>query len=345
MIKYLKLVHNWIGFVISIVMLIVLVTGVYLGGVDLLGRLDDKQQQYRPLTPAAKAQIVDEVFKRYPQASSVKLPTPQSPYIEAGSRKQSVYLTPELAEIGTQARGDNQLWRWLFFFHRNFQLDNPGKQVNAVSSTLAAVIMLVGFYLWWLVRKGFKWKHTLPKNSRTPALFKSHLQLGVICAVPMFIMAVTGAYITWGKWPDNEVKVAADAPVLGAPQDWQSQVLAAQKLWPDAELISVSKPRRPGDNDFIYRMSFNGDNPFALTQTDTIRVDLNSGQLQSAQTFADKGLMYQAKYSARFLHDGGRMPTWYLLVLVVSSILGTLLVAFGMTTFIRKELAPRFKRA
>ena len=43
----LKWFHNWVGFFISITMLLVLTTGVYLGGADMLKRLDDKGQQIR----------------------------------------------------------------------------------------------------------------------------------------------------------------------------------------------------------------------------------------------------------------------------------------------------------
>ena len=45
MVSTLKWFHNWVGFFISITMLIVLTTGVYLGSVDLLKRLDSKYQK------------------------------------------------------------------------------------------------------------------------------------------------------------------------------------------------------------------------------------------------------------------------------------------------------------
>ncbi|QFU22844.1 PepSY domain-containing protein [Shewanella eurypsychrophilus] len=341
MTKIFKLIHNWVGFFISLIMLVVLTTGIYLGSVDLLKRFDDKGQVFSALSNEQKAGIAAKALSNYPDATGVKLPTEMSPYVETYSRQQSTFLTTELEELGTQVKSDNEVWRFIFFFHRNFQLSDPGKHVNAISSILATVIMFIGLYLWWLIRRGFKWKHTIPKNSKNSALIKSHIQLGLIFSIPLLIMAISGAYITYGPrggatLDDNRAK-----PVMGQANDWQSQILAAQKLWPDAELVSVSKPRRPQPDSLIYSLNFNASNVFALQQADTIKIDFETGQLYSAITFAERGIKGQAIYSARFLHDGARMPTWYLLMLIISSIVGTAMVSFALLTFVRKEFIGR----
>ncbi|WP_394392909.1 PepSY-associated TM helix domain-containing protein [Shewanella woodyi] len=343
MTKLLKTLHNWIGFFISLIMLIVLTTGIYLGCADLFKRLDDKNQQYVSLTHEQKAEIVSQVLLSYPEMNGVKLPTEMSPYVEAYSREKSVFLTPELENIATQAKSKDSLQSWMFWFHRNFQLSDPGKHVNAVSAILATVIMFIGLYLWWLIRKGFRWKQTLPKNGKNSALIKSHIQLGLIFSIPLLVMSISGAYITYGSWGDSTLDDNREKPVLAKADNWQAQILAAQSLWPNSELVSVSKPRKAEATGYIYSLSFNGDNPLGLLQTDTIKIDLNTGRLESAQTFSDKGLAYQLKYSARFLHDGARMPTWYLILLIVSSIVGTLMVGFVLVTFTRKEIVGRIK--
>ncbi|WP_064791362.1 PepSY-associated TM helix domain-containing protein [Shewanella woodyi] len=343
MIKILKTLHNWIGFIISLVMLIVLTTGIYLGSVDLLKRLDDKNQQYQVLTHERKAEIASQVLASYPEVSGVKLPTEMLPYVEAYTRQKSIYLTSELDEIATQVKDKDSLQSWMFWFHRNFQLSDPGKHVNAVSAILATVIMFIGLYLWWLIRKGFRWKQTLPKNGKNSALIKSHIQLGLLFSIPLLVMSISGAYITYGSWGDSTLDDNREKPVLAQADNWQAQILAAQSLWPNSELVSVSKPRKAEATGYIYSLSFNGDNPLGLLQTDTIKIDLNTGRLESAQTFSDKGLAYQLKYSARFLHDGARMPTWYLLLLIISSIVGTLMVGFVLVTFTRKEIVGRIK--
>ncbi|MEC4724060.1 PepSY domain-containing protein [Shewanella sp. D64] len=343
MTKILKTLHNWIGFFISLIMLVVLTTGVYLGGVDLLKRWDSKGQVYTNLSHEQKAQIVAMALAKYPEASGVKLPTEMFPYVEASSREKSTYLTTGLEEIGSVAKSDNEVWRFIFFFHRNFQLSDPGKHVNAISAILATVIMFIGLYLWWLIRQGFRWKKTLPKNGKNSALIKSHIQLGLIFSIPLLIMSISGAYITYGSWGDSTLDDHRQQPILAQAGDWEAQIIAAQKIWPESELVSVSKPRKAEEGSYLYSLSFNGDNTLGLLQTDTIKIDLLTGKLDSAQTFSDKGLTYQLKYSARFLHDGTRMPTWYLLILIISSIVGTFMVAFVIVTFTRKELLGWFK--
>ncbi len=343
MTKLLKTLHNWLGFIISLIMLLVLTTGIYLGGADLFKRLDNKGQVYSELTHEQKAEIATKVLANYPDATGVKLPTEMTPYVDAYSREESIFLNSALKEIGSQVKSDNEVWRFIFFFHRNFQLSDPGKHANAISAILATVIIFIGLYLWWLIRRGFKWKHTLPKNGKNSALIKSHIQLGLIFSVPLLIMSISGAYITYGSWgsstlDDNRVK-----PSIAQADNLQAQIIAAQQMWPDSELVSVAKPRKPEEGSYIYSLSFNGENPLGLLQTDTINIDFYSGKLDSAQTFSDKGLAYQAKYSARFLHDGARMPTWYLLMLIISSIVGTFMVSFVLVTFARKEVIGRLK--
>jgi len=343
MTKLLKTLHNWLGFFISLIMLIVLTTGIYLGGADLFKRMDDKGQVYSALSHEDKAVIAANAMANYPDASGVKLPTEMHPYVDVYSRQQSVFLTPESDEIGTQVKSKDSLQSWMFWFHRNFQLSDPGKHANAISAIVATVIIFIGLYLWWLIRRGFKLKHTLPKNGKNSALIKSHIQLGLIFSVPLLIMSISGAYITYGAWGDSTLDDNRQKPTLAQAGDWKAQIVAAQKVWPNSELVSVSKPRKPEEGSYIYSLSFNGDNPLGLLQTDTINIDLYTGKLDSAQTFSDKGLAYQAKYSARFLHDGARMPTWYLLMLIISSVVGTLMVSFVLVTFVRKEVLGRMK--
>jgi len=341
MTKLLKTLHNWLGFFISLIMLIVLTTGIYLGGADLFKRMDDKGQVYSALSHEDKALISANAMANYPDASGVKLPTQMHPFVDVYSRQQSVFLTPESDEISTQVKSKDSLQSWMFWFHRNFQLSDPGKHANAISAIVATVIIFIGLYLWWLIRRGFKWKHTLPKNGKNSALIKSHIQLGLIFSVPLLIMSISGAYITYGAWGDSTLDENRQKPTLAQAGDWEAQILAAQKIWPNSELVSVSKPRKPEEGSYIYALSFNGDNAIGLMQTDTIKIDLHTGKLDSAQTFSDKGLAYQAKYSARFLHDGARMPTWYLLMLIISSVVGTFMVSFVMVTFVRKEILGR----
>jgi len=343
MTKILKTLHNWVGFFISLIMLIVLTTGIYLGGTDLLKRMDDKGQVYSALSHEEKAVIAADVLANYPEASGVKLPTEMAPYVEAYSRQESTYLTTDLEELSHQVKSKDSLQSWMFWFHRNFHLSDPGKHANAISAILATVIIFIGLYLWWLIRRGFKWKHTLPKNGKNSALIKSHIQLGLIFSIPLLIMSISGAYITYGARGDSTLDDNRQKPTLAQGDDWKAQIVAAQKIWPESELVSVSKPRKPEEGSYIYSLSFNGNNALGLMQTDTIKIDLHTGKLDSAQTFSDKGLAYQAKYSARFLHDGARMPTWYLLMLIISSVVGTLMVSFVLVTFVRKEVLGRMK--
>ncbi len=352
MTKYLKLIHNWLGFACTLIMIICLATGIYLGGVDLLKRMDNKEQSYTPLSVAQKAEVSQQLFSQYPTLRSIDFPTSMHPFITARAKQETYYFDSELNIIEQSENTRSALFTWMMKLHRQLLLDEPGKLANGAFSLVSAIIILIGFYLWWLIRKSWKFNKTLPKNSKNTSLIKSHIQLGVIFSIPLFIMALSGFYITYGSWGDRSAaKAPATTQLLGTQNNWQSQVLAAQQLWPNAELQNVAKPRPPRgkaaqqksnqaskNKDLVYTLSFNDSASSWLFKTDSIKVNLQKAQLIEQQTFSDKGIHYQLKYLARFLHDGARLPTAYLVVLLLASFFGLLMMVFTGVTFIRKNV-------
>ncbi|MDD8059048.1 MULTISPECIES: PepSY-associated TM helix domain-containing protein [Shewanella] len=361
MVSILKWLHNWIGFVISITMLIVLTTGVYLGSVDLLKRTDNLGQTFVPLTIEQKAETLATVFERYPEMSTVRFPTEHTPYIQATARGKAIALDSELNELASRASFDLPFYETVFWLHRNFLIDNGGKYINAWASLAGAIVTLIGIYLWWRVRNGFRLKQTLPKNTRSSSLLKSHIQLGLFISIPLFILCLSGFLITYNSlWTGalNQKPVTQSFP-LSQGNDWLSQLNSAQQVWPDAELVSVSKPRsKPGkkptpkmQGDAIkplaqmFSIQFDEHPGVWLREADRISINHTTGVIESALKHSERPLSGRIASFVRPLHDGLNMPASYVALITLVSLIGTGILSFSLVTFCRRTFGRKAKKA
>ncbi|MCL1142853.1 PepSY-associated TM helix domain-containing protein [Shewanella gaetbuli] len=346
----LKWFHNWVGFFISITMLIVLTTGVYLGAADILSRIDNKGQQYVPLSIEQKAQVTETLFERYPEMSTVRFPTEYTPYIEAATRGKSIAFDNDLNELSSSAFKDKPVYSTVFWLHRNFLMGDFGKYTNAWASLLGGLITLVGIYLWWRVRNGFRLKQSIPKNTRSSSLVKSHIQLGLFISIPLFILCLSGFLITYKSLWTGYLKQPAQAVEITYPKSqansWSSQLQTAQDLWPQADLVSISKPRqRPGQTDqpaeLNYQIRFDEHADVWLRQADRITMNFQQGTIESALKHSDRPLSGQIASFVRPLHDALNMPLKYVLLITVVSLVATVILIFSAVTFYRRTFKKR----
>ena len=345
----LKWFHNWVGFFISITMLVVLTTGVYLGGMDILKRIDDHGQTFVALNTAEKAQTLQTLFERYPQMSSVRFPTEHTPYIEAATRGKSIALDTQLNELAIHANHDIPFYSTMFWLHRNFLLADAGKYTNAWASFAGGVITLVGIYLWWRVRKAFRLKHSIPTDTRSSSLVKSHIQLGLFISVPLFILCMSGFLITYkGLWT-GYLQHHTEEPInypSSKPNDWLSQLETAQSIWPQAILVSVNKPRVSSEEnieptDLLYSIRFDSHSDVWLRQADNITINFNTGEIASVLKHSDRELSGQIASFVRPLHDALNMPLSYVILITSISMVAIFILLFSSVTFYRKTFKPK----
>ncbi|MBR9728063.1 PepSY-associated TM helix domain-containing protein [Shewanella intestini] len=353
----LKWFHNWIGFIVTITMLIVLSTGVYLGAMDIIKRMDNKGQTYTPMTIAQKAATVEAVFERYPKMSTVRFPTEHTPFVEAATRGKTISLDNDLNEIGVRSMKEMPFYSTVFWLHRNFLMNDFGKYTNAWASLLGALVTLVGIYLWWRVRNGFRLKQSLPKDTRSSSLLKSHIQLGLFISIPLFVLCISGFLITYKSlWygalthkPTEQVQY----PVTH-DHNWASQLQLAQQYWPESQLVAVSKPRvrkaKEGDaqptkpQDLVYSVRFDEHSDVWLRQADSISINYNTGAMTAALKHSDRAISGKVASFVRPLHDALNMPLKYVVFITFVSIVGTLILLFSAVTFYRRIFGSR-KRA
>ncbi|MBV7315794.1 PepSY domain-containing protein [Shewanella sp. NIFS-20-20] len=342
MVSALKWFHNWLGFVVTLTLLVALTTGVYLGIMDMIKRLDHQGQQFVPLTTAEKAVALTELFARYPEMTTVRFPTEYSPFVQASMRGKTITLDNQLTPLSISEFSQRPLYSTLFWLHRNFLLADVGKYLNAWASLLAGAISLVGLYLWWRVRKGFRLRQTLPTNTRSSSLVKSHTQMGIFIALPLCVLCLTGFLITYKSlWTGYLTTPTPNTSYpLSQARDWHSQLTTAQALWPQATLVSVSKqgPANGADkpSPMLYNVKFDQDADVWLRQADRINFNFDTGAMLSAQRHEDKPLSAQIASFVRPLHDGINMPTSYVALITTVALLAMAMLLMSALTFYRR---------
>ena len=340
----LKWFHNWVGFFVSIAMLIALTSGVYLGSVDIIKRLNDHGQEYQPLSIAQKANAVETLFARYPEMSTVRFPTGHTPFIQTSTRGKSIAFDNELNQLSINQSSDIPMYSTLFWLHRNFLMGDFGKYLNAWASLLGGIITLVGIYLWWRVRKGFRLKQSFPKNTRSSSLLKSHIQLGLFISIPLFILCISGFLITYkGLWtgalkqPQAEVKYP-----LSQANDWHSQLVTAQTYWPDSQLVAVSKPMIRNKEQvapaeaLVYSLRFDSHDDVWLRDADRMTINFEQGIIESALKHSERPWSGRVAAFIRPLHDALNMPLSYVTLITIVAAIGSLLLSFSAVTFYRR---------
>ncbi|QYK02229.1 PepSY-associated TM helix domain-containing protein [Shewanella psychrotolerans] len=345
----LKWFHNWVGFFVSIAMLIALTSGVYLGSVDIIKRLNDHGQEYQPLSIAQKANTVETLFARYPEMSTVRFPTEHTPFVQAATRGKSIVFDNDLNELAIRQSSDIPMFSTIFWLHRHFLMGDFGKYLNAWASLTGGVITLIGVYLWWRVRKGFRFKQTLPKNTRSSSLLKSHIQLGLFISIPLFILCISGFLITYkGLWISALKQQSIDdiSYPVSQSSNWLSQLSTAQNLWPDSQLVAVSKPRvNPKEKalptELNYSIGFDSHSDVWLREADKITMNFEQGVIQSALKHRDRPLSGRIASFVRPLHDALNMPLSYVILITFVSTIGAIIFLFTLVTFYRRTFKKK----
>lgn len=145
---------------------------------------------------------------------------------------------------------------WLFDLHHHLLSGDTGETIIGIAGVAGLVFVLTGTILWWRTRKTFAFR-PLPKRLSRPAILRHHRDLGIVAAPLLILSLLTGATLVFR--PISALYLGPNAPaaidaalrtpkgprVALAPHlDWQGMIVAARARFPDAELRSLSLPRK-----------------------------------------------------------------------------------------------------
>lgn len=149
----------------------------------------------------------------------------------------------------------------LFRLHHSLFAGEAGERISGWAALLAVALAASGAVLWWPARRAFR-PRAWPVSRRRRDVLAQHRDLGAIFALPLVVLALTGAALHFPAeaqrllavvMPEPPAPSAAElAPAPAAMArpgdvDWPAALMHAQARFPDAQLRIVTWPARPGE--------------------------------------------------------------------------------------------------
>ncbi|HEX8211164.1 MAG TPA: PepSY-associated TM helix domain-containing protein [Longimicrobium sp.] len=277
------------------------------------------------LAPAALVERVLRTEKGKPTALTWRAGR-DAPVQVAFGRERTVFASAYTGEVlgeggkGVRAffRKVTDIHRWLGAGEENRAL---GKMVTGACNLAFLFLVVSGFYLWWpsewsrRALRGITWfRRGLRPKARD---FNWHNTIGFWCAVPLFVVVLSGVVISY-RWAGNLVyRAAGEAPPPpaegggrpGAEAVPPAVALAGvDALWPRVtqrvpgwRIITLNLPRKP-DAPFVFSIDRgNGGEPHKRAQ---LTLDRATGRETKWEPFAATSTGRRMRSILRFAHTG-----------------------------------------
>ena len=364
--RFVTLAHRWVGLPLGVLFLVVLVSGLIVGGADLWRAVDGKGQTYRETSIQEDARALELMTREMPHMFQALLPTPRTPYYQARARGEArTYRIGDLEPIDHRVSSGG-FYRLALGLHRTFLLGRQGgvlgiSGADAVAwvGLIAMVLSLLGIWLWWTFRRSFRWRRMVPLRWTRSEMFRSHMTAGVVTVVAVVLLCVTGAAITYR----GVTRAALDAGQIAdvgfreypyyVASDWETWLKLAKEEM-DGDLTVVAFPRRRGGQavpvDFEYgivdpasavQFRFVTDGDWLGMAGSRVFVDPRQSALIGKARFDDLPTG-QRLYSLMVpLHTGRNVAPAYLAVLLFCTALATVMTFSGVVSFVLKLVRGR----
>ncbi|HKY80517.1 MAG TPA: PepSY-associated TM helix domain-containing protein [Sphingobium sp.] len=255
--KTLDLLHRWIGGLIGLVLAVLGFSGALLVHKDawvLLPHASDAQVQDTPAIAATVERILADPASRPEMISFAGSNFGLNRLRFADGSGAYTDQTGELV-----ARWSSQWERpelWLFDLHHHLFAGDTGETVIGIAAIAGLFFVVSGVILWTRTRRTFQFR-LLPKRLSRPAILRHHRDLGVVAAPLLILALLTGAILVFrpmaalilGPAAPAQIDASLKAPShphvpLAARQDWRALIGKARTHFPDAEIRSLSLPRK-----------------------------------------------------------------------------------------------------
>ncbi len=359
--KNLMLLHRWLGFPLGIVFMITFGSGCLTAVDELWQRVEHHNYNagyvWRATTPEENAIAVENMLKGKTAIRQILMPTPNNPYYRVVARGESwTYaidhfnpaLSSDVMAVVYNQTENQGVFRTILQLHRNFLLGKEGllgiegKYYVTWVGLIALLLSLVGLWLWWPRRKTFATKHIMPQGKKRKDFFTSHVTNGVVVLLAIFLLAVTGASITYRSFTKQLLNVKPEQQLAMAQLDdnWQSWIKAAYAAMPDgSQLQQIRMPRKSRKKNAPQLLDFRfyAQGNWLGLASSKVKINPNSSQLVTVTLFKDFTLAEKVYALLVPLHTGKHLPVLYVAILLIFSLLGTLMVFSGVVSFLLKK--------
>ena len=269
----LRLVHQWTGLLLSIVILCVAVSG---------GILLFAEDLYRAAYPSLKEPVIIPL-ERYPailneietnasQAAPVLVKFPQ-PGMNAFhlwfNDDSEAFVHPASGEIIAHWGWHESLPSFLFELHANLLTGEMGELVNGGIAFAVLFLAGSGVLLWWRRHKHFKLRFIFPRHFSSASILQSHAPLGVTGLIPITLFVVTGLLLVFYRPVSSILTTLLDDRPPGRPtavvipdqepmRTWEQILSRVGKTFPEGQLVYYYPPG-PDNAAMVFRKRLPGE--------------------------------------------------------------------------------------
>lgn len=355
---FLRKLHRWLGFPLGVLFLITFATGFLTAIDELVSRNQYSGYTYRETGLEEDARALALITRNHEGIRQIVMPTESTPYYQAVLRGERFTYALDNPDQPVHEKDDEGgFFETVLQLHRNYLLGKEGlwgiegKYYAAWVALLALLISLIGFWLWWPLRKTFRLKKVLPAGGSRKELYQSHMAGGVIMLVFIALMSLTGASITYrsvthwifGVEPERQT-VSEPVPLDNGWQAWLSAVYAAM---PNSELTAIRFPRPPlntagrnepaADEEQILEFRFLAPGDWLGLPNSKVLIDQTESTLVEVSAFKDLPPGEKLYSILKPLHMGKGLHAGYVLLQLALSLLGLVMVLSGVGSFAIKK--------
>lgn len=259
--KFVVTVHRWLGFPIGILFIVTFGTGCITAVDELLQRFENSQQNsayaFRQTTNAEDADILSVITRDKKSLRGIDMPTENMPFYRLSSRGEKwTYAIGDPSQVDYVKTNNEGFFRTVLQLHRNYLLGKEGlwgiegKYFAVWVGLISLLLSLLGLWVWWPLRRGFKVKDVVPRGKKRKHFYYSHMTSGVITLVAVVLLSLTGAAITYRSIAQKIFNIDANndpvlAEAIELEDGWESWLNAAYAQMPeDSQLTSIRFPRQ-----------------------------------------------------------------------------------------------------
>jgi len=203
-------VHKWIGLILAILIIPISLTGSALVSHDPLERAMHPER-YAVSGPAglpvtAYAASAQAVLGAGERLQRVEIPEEAGEPVTAAAMKAgvgrpqrlTVYLDPATAKVLGTARSGEGVFQVMHVLHGSLMVPGVGRQIVGWVGVAMLISSISGLWLWWPLtgswRRGLRWKRHSNFDTNL------HHQFGFWISVPLFVLSLTGVWISVAQW-------------------------------------------------------------------------------------------------------------------------------------------------
>ncbi len=337
--KFWFQVHKWIGLILAILIIPLCVTGALLVWDEALDHSLNPQRYAvsgeQMIDPLRYVEAAKAVLAPGDRIQSITLPNGDGPVIvaatPAGAKLQAgppprtnVWLDPPTGRVLDKASSNSGLIRVMHQIHGSMMIPIWGRSIVGWIGVLMLFSCFTGIWLWWPTVgkwvRGLRWKRHRNLDTNLHHLF------GFWIALPLFVLSLTGAWISFPQ---------VFGPLVGAkPQQGpdraamaKAKPLEAPKTSLDTAIASA-QAALPGDVAMVMW-------PTDLKPEWTVTIGEGAGRQVKVDdaTGAAKAGPAPKEDTARLMrriHDGTRMGFVWQLIIFLGGLLPAILAITGV---------------